>query len=282
MWIEALVTVTSIIAAVIYWLHSTGQLVRKEQLTSNPFGGAAPLAADPFGDTDEWLQVGLGVELPHEDIEAYDKAAEQLKGLNRTAPEIQGLHQECINKLMQRACASLLATWKASIEVDRLYRMRRTNRLSLEEWEQVEAEFEFFKDERAAVAQQASWLRPGWPGGWGESVFHDAHRAVAKARERMIADGHDLTDDKLPSAGKLRFAPNERVQCNLGKDPSGNTRWMSGTVITSWDLPYKVCLDNGARVTAPQVKHPLRLLALSLPTNLPHLGLYRILPIPIV
>lgn len=30
-------------------------------------------------------------------------------------------------------------------------------------------------------------------------------------------------------------------------------RWMGGTVISSWDLPYKVALDNGARVTAPQV-----------------------------
>eukprot|EP00967_Tisochrysis_lutea_P074052 scaffold99390_cov31-Tisochrysis_lutea.AAC.2 len=116
----------------------------------------------------------------------------------------------------------------------------------------VEAEFEAFREERSAVAEQASWLRPGWPGGWGESIWHDAHRALMRAREKMLSDGYDVDDPRLPPAGKLRFAPGERVQCNVGKDASGTINWVSGTVITSWDLPYKVALDNGARVTAPQ------------------------------
>lgn len=248
--LEALATLLCLLAAVAFWLHRSGRVSfgHADLLKINPFGGASSVATDPFSASDGWLPTGLGVELPYDDIEAYEALAEELKGMQRNAPEVQDLHQQCINKLMQRACSSLLAIWKASIEIDRLFRMHRTNRLSTAEWELVEAEFEAFREERLAVSEQASWLRPGWPGGWGESIWHDAHRALMRARQKMLDDGYDPADARVPPAGKLRFSPADRVQCNVGKDGSGGVKWISGTVITSWDLPYKVALDNGSRV----------------------------------
>jgi hypothetical protein len=252
--VEALATLLCLLAAVAFWLYRSGRITlgRAHLLKTNPFGGASTVATDPFSANDGWLPTGLGVELPYADIEGYDALAEQLKGLKRNAPEVQELHQQCINKLMQRACSSLLAIWKASVEIDRLFRMHRTNRLSTAEWELVEAEFEAFREERSAVAEQASWLRPGWPGGWGESIWHDAHTALLRARQKMLESGYDPADVRVPPPGKLRFSPVDRVQCNVGKDGSGAVKWMSGTVITSWDLPYKVALDNGSRVRGPR------------------------------
>ena len=268
-------TLVCLLAAVAVYLHRAGlgPFARKEVLSASPFGlPPEPEAHDP----DEWMARGLGVELPTADIEAYEAAAEKLKGMKRGSPEVSEAHQLAVNLLMQRACASLLAIWKATREMarcaparalhparhptrpprlspqERLFRMRRTNRLSDGEWAGVEEEFEAFREERLSVAEQASWLRPGWPGGWGESVFTDAHRALLRARERMLADGHEPDDERVPPAGRLRFEPGARVQCNVGRDPSGSVKWSCGTVLSSYELPYKVALDEAGRVNAPQ------------------------------
>jgi len=242
-------TLVCLLAAVAVYLHRAGPFARKEVLSASPFGlPPEPEAHDP----DEWMARGLGVELPTADIEAYEAAAEKLKGMKRGSPEVSEAHQLAVNLLMQRACASLLAIWKATREMERLFRMRRTNRLSDVEWAGVEEEFEAFREERLSVAEQASWLRPGWPGGWGESVFTDAHRALLRARERMLADGHEPDDERVPPAGRLRFEPGARVQCNVGRDPSGSVKWSCGTVLSSYELPYKVALDEAGRVNAPQ------------------------------
>ena len=60
---------------------------------------------------------------------------------------------------------------------------------------------------------------------------------------------------KLPAQPvRLRFGPGARVVCNTGPDPqkkgSREIRWVAGTVLASYELPYKVLLDTGARVNA--------------------------------
>ena len=226
--LAVLSTTLAFLVAVAYYLWRTGQwpFERRELLVTDPFGGRAAGLSSDLPDVDGWLVTGLGVELPYDDIEAYDALAEALKekANSRGGPEVAALHQECVNKLMQRACSGLLATWKACKEIDRLHRMRRTNRLSQDEWERVEAEFEAFREEKTTVVEQASWLRPGWPGGWGESVFHDAHRALIRAREKMLAEGFASTDERVPPNGRLRFAPMERVACNIGRETNGTVK----------------------------------------------------------
>lgn len=206
---------------------------------------------DSFAE-DAWLVEGLGVELPQAEIDAYEEAAQKLRGMKRGSAEAADRHKAAKQALMRRATMSLQQMWKASREMEKRWRMHRTNRLSDGEWASVQDEFEQFKEERSSVVAQAHWLEPGWPHGWGEGIFADAHRALLVARDKMLADGMAEDDERLPPKSKLRFPVGGRVRCNCGAGADGEVNWVAGTVVSAWELPYTVVLDSGQRVNAPR------------------------------
>jgi len=226
-----------VVASLIAWLHYTRRW---------PFRDASIASEADEG----WLSFGLGVELPATEISAYNEAAELVVDETDTSAKAQRLRKAAEDSLLRRATQSLLASWKATDEINRLYRMRRTNRLSTEEWESAQEEFKQFKEELKSIKEQANWLKPGFPAGWGEGIFVDAHRCVLKIREQLRADG--VAEDEMPPAGKLRFAMGARVLANMGKGQNGQVRWERGTVLSAHSLPYDLVLDRGQRVSAPQ------------------------------
>lgn len=205
---------------------------------------------------DSWLDQGLGVRLPEKEIEASRESLQTLKTnieQKKQGADAQQAHLKACQALMQRATKFLMQSWAAMKEMDKLHRMQRTGRMpAVGEWELAQDEFEDFKEERAEIIEAANWLRPGFPVGWGEGIFGEAHRALLNLRETMLKKGIEPDDGRIPSTGPLRFAPGARVVCNTGADPkTGQPMWKAGTVLASYELPYRVCLDDGQRVNAP-------------------------------
>ena len=237
MAIAILFTFLVIILATAWWLYSGGM-------------NAAP------PPDDSWLDQGLGVPLPEKEIESSREALQTLKSnieQKKQGPDAQQAHLKACQALMQRATKFLLQSWAAMKEMDKLHRMQRTGRMpAAGEWELAQEEFEDFKEERTEIIEIANWLRPGFPVGWGEGIFAEAHRALLNLRESMLKKGIEADDERMPTTGPLRFAPGARVVCNTGADPkTRQPMWKAGTVLSSYELPYRVCLDEGQRVNAP-------------------------------
>ena len=66
----------------------------------------------------------------------------------------------------------------------------------------------------------------------------------------MLKKGYEPDDEKVPPASRLRFGPGARVVCKVGQQPE--VKWVPGTIIAAYELPYKIALDSGGRVNAPQ------------------------------
>ena len=204
-------------------------------------------------EDDAWLDVGLNVEMPDAEIEAYNEIAAKLHEAKQGSAEAQRLHKAAKTALSRRAKVGLAQWWKAAREVERRWRMHQTKRMSDDEYAGVLEEFEPFKNERRIVVQEATKLQPGWPVGWGESIYVEAQRDLLAVRQKMLAVGAHEDDERLPPKALMRFSIGDRVACNVGKESSGAIKWARGTVIQALDLPYRVALDDGStRVNAPQ------------------------------
>ena len=215
---------------------------------------------------DDLIESGLGVELPQEEIDAYQEAADALAAVAEDPTSRKkgtALREKACALLSKRAKASLRAFRVAGDEYMRHMRMfkganpqRKGKRggsggggiITEQHWERVQEEWAPFQPEIRDVIEQANWLRQGRPG-WGAAIMQEAYEALLADEEAAaaaaIAAGKE-PDVSTMGMRKLRFARGARVICNLGE------KWAAGTVLANFELPYLVHMDSGQNVKAPQ------------------------------
>jgi len=216
----------------------------------------APKAVD-----DGWAESGLGVELPDDEIAAYQEVAATLAeaAADPTArKKAPALREKAIELLSARAKASLSAFRAAGDEYVRHMKMykgaeQRRGRgggrgggiITQGHWNRVQEEWAPFKPEIQEIVEQANWLRPGRPG-WGASILQEAYDALLAEAEAAVAASQAEEAAPLDFGRQLRFRKGARVACNMGE-----RGWVPGTVLRCFELPYLVALDEGGNVNAP-------------------------------
>jgi len=247
-WGQSPIAATLLVLATIFVLAiGTLYLMRPELFAPKPI-------------EDGWAESGLGVELPEDDINAYQEAATALEELapdptaRKKAP---AMREKAIELLQARAVASLRAIRIAGEEYVKHMKMykgaeQRRGRggrgggiITEAHWVKVQQEWEPFQPEIRDIVEQANWLRPGRPG-WGAAILQEAYDVLHAEWEEEAAACRAQGEEPPPFLQKLRFGKGARVACNMGE-----RGWVAGTVLRCFELPYLVALDQGGNVTAP-------------------------------
>ena len=245
------------VASAILVLATTGVMIAAALYLFKPALFAAKEHDEEFlGDT------GLGVELPYEEIDAYDEYIEKVLKAPSDAQNDRAADGLPRKKAFEKACRLLSVRAKASLGSIRaahaeyakhtmMYRgSGRRGRggggiITEEHMAALKEEWAPFQPEMKEIIDQANWLKPGRPG-WGAAILQEAYDALLEDWEAEAAKAREAGDEPPPFK-KLRFGKGARVECNMGEQRG----YVKGTVQVCFELPYLVMLDTGGSVTAP-------------------------------